>query len=195
MAEIEFYSGTSRLTGAGFGTVGSRSGNPWENALDGNVATAFDGPLPDNVSVGIDAAADHRVSPPVFTPPGGTYASPQAVTLSSGNPALPSGTPSMGAIPQRGGTCTPAPSRWATAGPAAQSSAHIGNSLTDTIDGWLRPVAASGGFTLDYWRYTVSGIGTYIYDDSPTGGNGLESAPTSNIQTYLRTRPFDHISF
>lgn len=34
---------------------------------------------------------------------------------------------------------------------------HIGNSLTDTVDGWLAPVAESAGRKLDFHRFTIPG--------------------------------------
>lgn len=222
IAEIEFYSDSTRLTGAGFGTSGSRSGNPWQNALDGEPATLFDGPLANDVYVGMDAASEHLAGAPSFSPPGGSYSSAQSVTITSStagaairyttdgsDPAI-YGTTYSGAISVSNTitlravaakNCMLASSATATyqvgaPAPTSQASIHIGNSLTDTVDsGWLSYVATSGGFTLDYWRYTIPGIGTYIYPDNPTGGNGLESAPTRNVQTFVGSRPFDHISF
>jgi hypothetical protein len=70
-----------------------------------------------------------------------------------------------------------------------QSSMHIGNSLTDTINDLLPTLAAEGGIALDYNRYTIPGAGTWLYDQQPTGGFGVE-----DVQETLRTRPFDHLS-
>jgi hypothetical protein len=56
VAEIEFYRKGVKVTGAGYGTPGSwhNNGNTFEKALDGNVNTRFDGPIPNGVYVGID---------------------------------------------------------------------------------------------------------------------------------------------
>jgi hypothetical protein len=70
-----------------------------------------------------------------------------------------------------------------------QSSIHIGNSLTDTIVGWLEPVADAGGITLTFDRYTIPGSGTRLYQDNPTGGFGV-----SNVQTAVKTNGYDHLS-
>jgi hypothetical protein len=70
-----------------------------------------------------------------------------------------------------------------------QSSMHIGNSLTDTINDLLPTLAAEGGIALDYNRYTIPGAGTWLYDQQPTGGFGVE-----NVQETLRSRSFDHLS-
>jgi hypothetical protein len=74
--------------------------------------------------------------------------------------------------------------------PAPVASLHVGNSLTDTIDGYLAPVAAAGGVNLDYARYTVPGIGTWVYQQSPTGGFGV-----ADVQATVRTKRLDHVSF
>jgi hypothetical protein len=221
VAEIEFYSDTTRLAGSGFGTSGSRSENPWPNALDGSTSSFFDGPLANDIYVGIDAASEHLVGLPRFSPPGDSYASPQAVTITSSTagaviryttdgsdpatngityagPVSVSRTMTLRAIATKScmfGDTAMGVYQIGTPSSTVQASIHIGNSLTDTINDALAPLATSGGYTLDYWRYTVPGIGTWIYEDSPTGGIGLEGAPTQNIQTYLQTKAFDHISF
>jgi hypothetical protein len=74
--------------------------------------------------------------------------------------------------------------------PVNQASLHVGNSLTDTIDGYMAPVASSGGFNLDYARYTVPGIGTWVYSEQPSGGFGV-----ANVQNYVKSKKLDHISF
>ena len=219
IAEIEFYSDANRLTGdglGGFGTAGSRSGNPWQNALDGNPGTFFDGASPDNVYVGIDAASGYAVAAPTYSPAPGAYSSAQSVAISSATarssiryttdggdpitqgipytePVVISSTATLSAVATKAcmlqSTVT---SGLYTIGKSgkAHSSLHIGNSLTDSIDGYLLPLATAGGIPLDYWRYTVPGVGTYIYQNYPTGGFG----GIPNIQTEVRTRPYTHIS-
>lgn len=70
-----------------------------------------------------------------------------------------------------------------------QSSLHIGNSLTDTVVGYLEPLALDGGITLAFHRYTIPGAGTWLYDQNPSGGFG-----EANVQQSLRTQPFDHLT-
>jgi|GEM_PF-6007376 len=219
IGEIEFYSNDARLTGdglGGFGTAGSRTGNPWQNALDGNTDTFFDGSTPDNVYVGIDAASGYAVAAPAYSPPAGAYSSAQSVAISSmtprssiryttngsdpategiaySGPVSISSTSTLSAVATK--SCmlqSPVTTGLYTIGKAGapQSSLHIGNSLTDSIDGYLLPLATAGGIVLDYWRYTVPGVGTYVYQNYPTGGFG----GIPNIQTEVRTRPHDHIS-
>jgi hypothetical protein len=84
---------------------------------------------------------------------------------------------------------TATPGGAAAGTPGVQSSMHIGNSLTDTINDYLPTLAADGGIALDYNRYTIPGAGTWLYDQNPTGGFGV-----ANVQETLRTRPFDHLS-
>ena len=56
IAELEFYSGSTKLTGTGFGTAGSwnNSGNTFSKALDGSVSTFFDAPSADGNFIGLD---------------------------------------------------------------------------------------------------------------------------------------------
>jgi hypothetical protein len=85
VAEIEFYSGTTKLSGTGFGTAGSNnnSGNTFDKALDGNTSTFFDAASADNQYVGIDRGLASQVAAPSFSPAPGTYSSAQSVSLSS----------------------------------------------------------------------------------------------------------------
>jgi len=218
IAEIEFYSGSTRLTGDGFGTAGSRSANPWQNALDGDPATFFDGPIANDVYVGIDAASGRVVAPPTFSPSAGSYSAPQSVAISSATPGAAIRYTADGSDPAVGGLTYSGPvsvgngsttlravatkacmlaspptlALYTVGGGSTttSSSLHIGNSLTDSIDGYLQPVAASGGITLDYWRFTVPGAGTYVYDNYSTSGFG----GIANIQTEVHTKPYQHMS-
>ena len=56
IAELEFYSGTTKLTGTPFGSPGSynNSGNDFTKVFDGNTSTCFDGPGPNGNFAGID---------------------------------------------------------------------------------------------------------------------------------------------
>lgn len=55
VAEIGFYRNGAKLTGQGFGTLGSWSGagSTFEKALDGDVSTFFDAPSANGAYVGI----------------------------------------------------------------------------------------------------------------------------------------------
>jgi Chitobiase/beta-hexosaminidase C-terminal domain len=85
IAELEFYAGTQRLQGAGFGVAGSRDGggNTYDRAIDGDTSSFFEGPLPDGDYVGLDLGADHETASPVFDPPAGQYDTPPAVAIST----------------------------------------------------------------------------------------------------------------
>jgi hypothetical protein len=55
VAEVEFYNGTTKLSGTGFGTAGSWDGvSTYTKALDSNTSTFFDASAGDGVYVGID---------------------------------------------------------------------------------------------------------------------------------------------
>jgi hypothetical protein len=224
LAELELLSGEQRLDGAPFGTAGSLddSGSVFQNALDGDASTFFEGPLPNDNYVGLDLGAGHELVAPTFSPPAGAAAAGDAITLSAepeatiwysvdgSDPAtnglqyaapieLPRGTTLIKAVAV-GHCALPSPiatATFSTGEPAAagggpspvQSSMHIGNSLTDTINDWLPVLAADGGIALDYNRYTIPGAGTWLYDQNPTGGFGVP-----DVQQALRTRRFDQLS-
>ena len=77
-------------------------------------------------------------------------------------------------------------------GTVGATSIHLGNSLTDTVNDYLQPVAAAGGKNLAYNRYTVPGVGTWIYHDMSTGGGDCCSG---DIHSWMTTHtPIDHLS-
>jgi len=216
LAELELYSGERRLDGAGFGTAPAPERGSFASALDGDLASTFRGALADDNYVGLDLAAEHQARSPGFAPQAGRYSAAQSVTLSADPGALVLYT-TDGSDPRTNGTLYAGPidvgdgstlvravaSRSCTFDSevsqalfqvgdlpsGALSSMHIGNSLTDTIVDLLPELAQSGGITLDFNRYTIPGAGTWLYDESPSGGFGVD-----NVQSTLRTRAFDHLS-
>jgi chitobiase/beta-hexosaminidase-like protein len=226
VAEVELFAGDQKLSGASFGTAGSRdeAGTTFDYALDGDPSTFFEGPLPNDNYVGLDLGDGHEAAAPAFTPAPGSVAAGSSVTLAAAAGASIAYTtdgsdPAVNGVPYTGAIVLPAGSTLVRAvattscalpspvaqgvfttpggtsqGPGAgpktvQSSLHIGNSLTDTINDHLQTVAASAGISLDYNRYTIPGAGTWLYDQNPTGGFGV-----ANVQEALRTQPFDHVS-
>ncbi len=59
IAELEFWNGSTKLTGTGFGTAGAWGGgtDTFDKALDGNTSTAFDSSFGSGAFVGIDRGA------------------------------------------------------------------------------------------------------------------------------------------
>ncbi|HTV21729.1 MAG TPA: chitobiase/beta-hexosaminidase C-terminal domain-containing protein, partial [Polyangiaceae bacterium] len=229
LAELELFAADERAVGVGFGSAGSLddSGTVFDNALDGDTATFFEGPLPNDNYVGLDLGAGHELGAPAFSPAAGAAAAGDVITLSAppdtsiwytvdGSDPTTNGVPYAAPITLSPGTtlikavsvghCAlpstvasavfdtgePAPGGSGGGGGkpnAVQSSMHIGNSLTDTINDLLPELAADGGIALDYNRYTIPGAGTWMYDQNPTGGFGV-----ANVQEALRTRSFDHLT-
>jgi hypothetical protein len=72
---------------------------------------------------------------------------------------------------------------------ASQSTIHLGDSLTDTIVDRLDVIAATGGVTVDFHRFTIPGADTQWLWDHPTEGFG-----EANIMESLRTYRYDRIS-
>jgi hypothetical protein len=219
LAEIELYAGEQRVRGKAFGSSSASDDETqrgFERALDGDTASAFEGPLPDDNYVGLDLAAEHILAPPTFSLGAGSYAKAQTVALSAEPNAqiyytIDGRDPRVAGIPYSeplkldvGGTLVRAVATRPCAQPSepsqvlyqigggartVQSSLHIGNSLTDTIVDYFPQVAKSGGITLDFNRYTIPGAGTWLYQLNPTGGFGVP-----DVREALRTRRFDHIS-
>jgi hypothetical protein len=217
LAEIEFYQGDERLTGAGFGTAPAPQAGGFASALDADATTAFQGSLADDNYVGLDLAADHLATSPTFLPQPGRYGVAQLVSLTSdpgavvlyttdGSDPRTNGSVYGGPIDVgAGSTLLRAVASRACAfdsevsqalyavgsdlGSSTLSSMHIGNSLTDTIVELLPALAQSGGIALDFNRYTIPGAGTWLYEDSPSGGFGVD-----NVQSTLKSRAFDHLS-
>lgn len=66
---------------------------------------------------------------------------------------------------------------------------HIGNSLTDTVDNWLKPVAESAGRQLDFHRFTIPGAPTDWLWEHPATGFG----DNRFLEAFLVLAPIDHI--
>jgi fibronectin type 3 domain-containing protein len=54
VAEIEFWSGSTKATGTPFGTAGANGGNDFSKAFDGNITTFFDCTQADGAYAGLD---------------------------------------------------------------------------------------------------------------------------------------------
>lgn len=226
VAEIEFYASGVRLRGVGFGTTGSRDdrGTTWEKALDGDIATAFEGRSHDNQYVGIDLGPDVQVAPVVVAPAGGRFDGPVTVTLSTTTPGAEIRYRLDGHSPLHGGTVYRGPitvdrsvvlhAVATRAGLARSVSAvvpfrigtaelaggtyvtfHIGNSLTDTLDGFLEPVMKSAGVDHTFYRFTIPGAPTDWLWNHPGSGFGevryLESFAARAPLTDVFTQPFE----
>ncbi len=64
------------------------------------------------------------------------------------------------------------PNQTAQAGVKPLRTFPIGNSLTDTVNGWLKPVAESTGRPLDFHRFTIPGAPTDWLWNHPGSGFG-----------------------
>ncbi|MHC4694410.1 MAG: hypothetical protein ACYS67_16845 [Planctomycetota bacterium] len=66
---------------------------------------------------------------------------------------------------------------------------HIGNSLTDTVNGWLAPVAESAGRKLDFHRFTIPGAPTEWLWNHPGSGFG----DSNYTEAFVALTPIDHL--
>jgi len=224
LAELEFYAGDTRLAGEPFGTAGSLddSGHTFDQALDGNAGTFFEGPLLNDGYVGLDLAQGHVAAAPSFSPPGGDFRSAPTVTLlaeagetvlytldgsdplTNGQPytaplTLPAQTTLVRAVAQRDCALT---------SEAVQSIFRLPDASVDPTR--PRPVQSS----IHIGNSLTDTIVDYLEDVAQAGGVQLDfnrytipgagtwlydTNPTggfgvADVQQALRTRAFDHVS-
>ena len=77
----------------------------------------------------------------------------------------------------------------AVSDPTERAEFHIGNSLTDTINGWMEPLATSGGHKIRFYRFTIPGAPTDWLWDHPGAGFG----ETNYQQAFLARAPLTDI--
>ena len=165
-------------------------GNTFEKALDGDTNTSFEGKTHDNQYVGIDLGEAAQVRPITITPAPGAHLGAFTVELRTetpgaeirytldgrepdGNAKVYEGPFGIGkslvlvAVARKPGLARSvtlvAPYRIGEAtkgGAGSYATFHIGNSLTDTLDGWLKPVMESAGYTHAFYRFTIPGAPT-----------------------------------
>lgn len=82
----------------------------------------------------------------------------------------------------------------AVANVTGQKSYHIGNSLTDTINPWLEPIADSTGVDHVYARWTIPGAPpVWLWDHKRDGFE--DPAGASDFDNFVRSfAPIDHMS-
>jgi hypothetical protein len=73
-------------------------------------------------------------------------------------------------------------------------SYHIGNSLTDTINAWLKPIADSTGVEHEYARWTIPGAPIKWLEEHQGEGFG-DPAGAASFDTFVQSfAPIDHMS-
>lgn len=226
LAEIAFYYGNTRLSGAAFGTVSTDPAHGYALALDGDINSYFVPDANGGGYVGLDIARGYVTQPVTFTPGPASSATPIAVGISSGTQGAIIRYTTDGSDPTRNtGAVYQSPidmaqgrtelrvrafasCRFDTAvstatyviggsqPPVTQglTTYHIGNSLTDTINPWLRPIADSTGVTHTYARWTIPGAPIkWIAEHEGTGFSTPDGATVYStfVQSYA---PIDHLS-
>lgn len=66
---------------------------------------------------------------------------------------------------------------------------HIGNSLTDTVNPWMEPLAASGGRAIRYYRFAIPGAPTDWLWNHPGSGFG----ETNYAQAFVARAPLSDL--
>jgi Chitobiase/beta-hexosaminidase C-terminal domain len=194
-------------------------GHDFHRAMDGDTATGFEGAEPHGQYVGIDLGPGVQAAPVTFLPEPGSYEAAQTVAMRTSTPGATIRFTRNGGVPNResgevyrapirvekgtvlaaiASTEQSAPSRLAVVayrigqparGDKVVRTFHIGNSLTDTVDGWLEPVAQSAGQSLDFHRFTIPGAPTDWLWDHPGGGFG----DSRYAEAFDALAPIDHL--
>ena len=186
IGKLEFYAGTRRLGGPGFGSIGRKNpGRDWPRALDANPRVFFESDHPDGQYVGIDVGDAATAVRPVLDPPPGDHRGPIRVSLRTPTPGATIRYTTDGTTPAPDGgivysgpieiasnaTITavsikdgfaPSPAMSGTylIGPPADpnlATFHIGNSITATTHDFPK-YARTAGYNLRYERFLQPGI-------------------------------------
>ncbi len=195
------------------------SGNDFGKAVDGDVATFFDAADPNFQYVGIDLGPESQAAAPTFSPEPGSFPDAVTVSISSATPEVSirfsrnQGTPSRewgeqyrGPVTLQKGTVLAAVAyadglaaspvavaAYRVGEPTAEGRTvrtfHVGNSLTDTVDGWLKPLSESAGHPLDFHRFTIPGAPTDWLWNHPGSGFG----DSRYAQAFFVLAPIDHL--
>jgi hypothetical protein len=226
IADLELFAGEQRLEGAGFGSAGSLddAGTVFANALDGDPATWFEGPLPNDNYVGLDLGAGHELALPSFTPAAGAAAAGDAVSISAaagstllittdGSDPLVSGVPYTGPIVlPEGSTLIKAVATGSCGLPSQVSQAAY--STTPSDPNAPRPAPSGVQASMHIGNSLTDTIVDHLATVASSGGIALDlnrysipgagtwmynENPTggfgvANVQEALRTRAFDHLS-
>lgn len=205
---------------------GATTEHGFADALDGDTATWYRGTSEGGNYAGLDIAGDFVAAAPTFSPAPGALPSPANVTIASATKGARVRFTRDGSLPTQtaGETYTkplgvPAgrttfrataeadcffPSEpvtgtytiGVTAVAAGQKSYHLGNSLTDTINAWLEPIADSTGVDHRYARWTVPGSPIGYMWENRSKDVGVGTPPeAAAFDTFVRTyAPIDHLT-
>lgn len=191
------------------GSTGADNANDYLKAGDRSTATYFESSVPDYQYAGYDLGSSVQVAQPYFSPTAGVFASATTVRITCSTAGSSMRYTTDGSTPTRGygvlvaGTTTvPVSAKTSivaiafkdgmadsvlqigtyiiggTAG-NGHKTWHGGNSLTDTINGWLEPYAESAGYDHTFLRFTIPGAPTDWNWTHPVGGFGGE--PTTGF--------------
>ena len=171
--------------------------------------------------MGIDLGQQVQAPVPRFTPEGGPYAQPQKVQIGVWPPGATiryttdgsTPTATNGQLYRKPIAVTANTSIAAVAfqdgladsnvfvtsyliGPAAAvaeiKSYHLGNSLTDTVNGYLQPIANSAGKNLFFMRKTIPGCAISMNWQTPGQGFGTPGAWAADYRVVL-AKKVDHL--
>jgi hypothetical protein len=223
LAELELYSGQTRLNGDAFGTAATLgAGHTFDLAIDGDATTYFESAQANDGYVGLDLAQGHIAAAPSISPPGGDFRTAPTVTLQAETGAsifytLDGTDPAINGLPYTGPLALPATTTLLRTvarrdcvlpSETAQSVFRLPDVSIDPTR--PRPIQSS----IHIGNSLTDTIVDYLEDVAQSGGVQLDfnrytipgagtwlydSNPTggfgvADVQQALRTRSFDHLS-
>jgi hypothetical protein len=221
VAEIQFSSGGAGVTGTPFGTPSADGKtNMPANAFDGDVTTFYDGGLADNQYVGLDLAGTHVAGVTVLSPAPGRFTSAVTVTITTPTAGATIKYTTDGTDPAQGTVYTapfmvsqtsivravaqapcmldsPITESLYSIGAAsktAQSSIHVGNSLTGTIITSFPAVAKTGNMQLAFNYCTSAGVSLEGMWTNPPGCDNVAPGAVTDLKGTLMSTPFDNLA-
>jgi hypothetical protein len=176
VAELEFYSGTRKMDGLRFATIGERNGRGWRFAFDGDPKTWVDADEPDGQRAGIDLRDQATARTPKFSPPPAGIQKPLSLLLTGLTPY--------------------ATIRYTLDGSMPGPKSGLLYTKPFLIEQSTTVVAAS---FVEGWAASPPVMGTYLIGEVPLGlrtlhiGNSLTDI-TGQFSEYARTAHHPHVA-
>lgn len=197
ISELKFWNGQTPITGVAFGTA---SGGTPGAAFDNDTATFFTPTDAGGGYVGLDVSGNYLASPVIFTASSTDTTAPITVSLSTASTGaaihytvdgtVPTATATVYSTPvsvpvgitqiraivvlECGFNSAVSSKSYVIGGTTPTTGALntyvIGNSLTDTVNAFLKPIADSTGIDSGYARWTIPGTSIlYSYQNQSSG--------------------------
>ncbi|HEY3899848.1 MAG TPA: chitobiase/beta-hexosaminidase C-terminal domain-containing protein [Chthoniobacter sp.] len=189
VGELEFYSGTRRIDGYRYASVGEKNGRGWQFAFDGKPETWVEMEKPDGQFAGIDLAQQATASIPTFLPPPSGVQKPLEVALNELAPFATVRYTLDGTLPT------------ATTGELYTKPIKLDQTTTVTacafVEGWAASPPLIGAYIIDKNASSDAGA-SHVDGKTPLGLGSLHVGNTitelmGQFPMYARTAGHPHL--